>query len=92
MLVTGRKTDTWLVKTFGGFIAAVGASLLVAADGDPGARRSAEQAAVAAALTLATAEAWYVARGRISPIYLADTTVEVALALAVLSKTETDLR
>lgn len=69
--VTGPKTDWWLVQTVGGLVTAVGASLL------QGARRSsppAELVTVAAgcAATLAAIDVVYVAKGRISPVYLID--------------------
>lgn len=84
MAVTGRKHDTWLVKSFGAFISAVGAALLTPRDA--GERRLAERAGVASGLSLAAAEAWYVARGRISPVYLADAVIQLLLAGAILRR------
>ena len=85
MALTGRKHDTWLVQTFGAFIAAVGAVLVREAQGDTAGDAS-RRLAIATALTLATAESWFVARRRISPIYLADALVEVGLAAASLRR------
>jgi hypothetical protein len=76
--VTGPKTEGWLVKTVGGLIAAVGATLLVA-----GVRRrvTPEIALLggASAAALGGAGGWYAWRGRIRRIYLADAAVEALL-------------
>lgn len=76
--VTGPKRERWLVKTMGGLVAAVGATLLVA-----GARRrvTSELALLgaASAAALGGAGAWYAARGRIRSVYLADAALEAAL-------------
>lgn len=84
MAVTGPKQDTWLVKVFGAFIAAVGA-VLVAPDGRRE-RRFAARLAVLSAVTLAASEAWYVARRRISPIYLGDAALELLFAVAIVRR------
>jgi hypothetical protein len=75
--VTGPKTDKWLVRTMGGLIAAIGADLV----------RHPDHAGVGAgaAAVLGVSETWYVARGRISRIYLADALVSAALVTAWLS-------
>ena len=79
--ITGPKTDRWLVKTVGALVATTGAALAVA-----GARRRVppERVLVAAgnAAILAVIDVVYVAKGRISPIYLLDAAAEVPLALA----------
>lgn len=79
--VTGPKADFWLVKTFGLFIAVVGAVLLLAA-----ARRavSLEVALLAAggAAALAACDVAFVARRRIGPVYLLDAAAEAALVAA----------
>jgi hypothetical protein len=77
MRVTGPKRDRWLVQTFGALVCAVGVSLL-AGRGDRGSRTL----GATSALTLAVAEMLFVARGRISPIYLGDAAVELALVAA----------
>ena len=74
--VTGPKVDGWLVKTTGGLIAAVGAALLAGAFE----RRSGRHRSGAlAVLGVASAFALYVARGRISRVYLADAAAEAAV-------------
>jgi hypothetical protein len=81
--ITGRKREWWLVQTVGAFLAAVGGSLVSAVRAE---RVTPELIGVAAgcATTLAAVDVVYVARGRISPVYLADAAVEVA-ALAGLA-------
>jgi hypothetical protein len=78
-MVTGPKTDLWLVKTVGVLVTAVGAVLGVA-----GLRRQAapETAllAVSSAAGLAGIDIVYVARRRISPIYLLDALGQLVLA------------
>ena len=84
--VTGPKTDTWLVRTVGVLVAVIGGALVTAA-----VRRTitAEIAglAVGAASGLAAVDTIFSVKGRISPIYLADATVEAALIAAWLSRT-----
>jgi len=79
-LVTGPKTDLWLVKTVGILVAVIGAVLLQAAR-----RRSISDEvvllAVGSALGLASIDLTYSLSGRISPIYLADAAVEIGLAV-----------
>jgi hypothetical protein len=84
MAVTGPKQDTWLVKTFGAFIVGIGAVLLSARGA--GERRLASRLAVTSAVTLAAAEAWYVGRRRISPMYLADAVLELLFAGTILAR------
>ncbi len=62
--VTGPKADDWLVKTFGGLIAVVGAELLR--------RPQARWLGAGSAAALGVAEIFYVSRRRISPVYLVD--------------------
>jgi hypothetical protein len=79
--ITGPKADRWLVKTVGVLVATTGAALAVA-----GARRRvpAELVLIAAgnAVGLTAIDVVYVAKGRISPVYLLDAAAEVPLALA----------
>lgn len=76
--ITGPKQDLWLVQTVGALIVVIGVVLLVA-----GARRATtlEVAllAVGSALALALVDVHFVAKGRISPVYLADAVVEALL-------------
>ena len=82
-MVTGPKTDRWLVKTAGVLIAVVGAALTLA-----GARRSMTPElrllAVGSALGLTGIDLVYVRRGRISRVYLLDAIAELALVAAWL--------
>lgn len=76
--VTGPKTDRWLVKTVGLLVATTGLSLGLAARR----RRFAPEVVLVAAgnaAALAAIDGVYVAKGRISPIYLLDAAAEIAL-------------
>jgi hypothetical protein len=77
--VTGPKTDLWLVKTVGVLVTVIGGTLLAAASRGS---RAPEVALLGAgsALALAGIDTVYATKGRISPIYLADAAVEVAIA------------
>ncbi len=76
--VTGPKTDLWLVKTLGVLISVIGVVL-----GSAGVQRSVNRdlallgGGSAAALT--AIDVIYVARRRISPVYLLDAVTELAL-------------
>lgn len=78
LAVTGPKTDQWLVKTVGVLISVIAAAL-----GVPGARRSVHPElallGVGSAASLTAVDVIYVARGRISPVYLLDALPELAL-------------
>lgn len=80
-LVTGPKADRWLVKTAGVLIAVIGAALTLA-----GRRRSVTPElrllAVGSALGLTGIDVVYVARGRISKVYLLDAVAELGLVAA----------
>lgn len=77
--VTGPKRERWLVKTVGVLVAAVGATLLLAAR-----QRSISPEArllgASSAAGLAAIELWYAGvRRRIAPVYLADAVAELVL-------------
>ena len=77
--VTGPKLERWLVRTVGVLVATIGATLALAA------RRGAvapelRLLAGGSAAGLAAIELWYGGRRRISPVYLADAALELALA------------
>jgi hypothetical protein len=76
--ITGPKVDRWLVKTVGALVAIIGCALAVASR-----RRqlAPELVLVAAgsAAALATIDSVYVAKRRISPVYLLDAIAEIAL-------------
>jgi hypothetical protein len=80
-LVTGEKTDDWLVITVGVMIVAVAVVLLTAAWRR---RCPAEVAllAVATAAGLTAIDVVYVSRGVIPPVYLLDAVAEVVLIAA----------
>ena len=62
--VTGPKQDDWLVRTFGLLIAVVGVELVH--------RPHSAWLGAGAAAALGAAETVFVAKGRISPVYLLD--------------------
>jgi hypothetical protein len=80
LLVTGHKTDLWLVKTVGVILAVIGAVLLFA--WATGAINPPIIAlAMGAGLGLAVIEVVYVSKKVISVIYLGDAVVEILLAI-----------
>ena len=86
--VTGPKTDDWLVKTVGVCVAVVGGVVGLAARRD---RITPEIALLGAgtAAALTGIDLVYVAKGRISRIYLLDAVAETALiALWALAGTD----
>ena len=76
--ITGPKTDLWLVKTAGILISVIGVVLLVASFRR---HQGPEMAllAVGSAAGLTGIDVVYVAKKRISPIYLLDALVELGL-------------
>ncbi len=89
MLLTGPKQDTWLVKTFGVLVAAIGTTLV--AHQSAATDRSAARVAVASALALSACEIVFVARGRVRPIYLADAALELALAASIVGRSRPEM-
>jgi hypothetical protein len=81
-LVTGAKTDKWLVQSFGALVSAIGCGLL--ASRGPGGRRDAARIGTFAALAIAVSETIFVARGKIRPIYLADAALELVFVVAMM--------
>jgi hypothetical protein len=82
--VTGPKTDKWLVKTLGGLIAAVGGAVVV---GGSERARMLPMLGAGAAVALGAADVVYVAKKRISPVYLLDAVAEAGLIGAWLLAT-----
>jgi len=78
MMVTGPKTDIWLVKTVGVLITVIGSVLVLA-----GSRNSVSLEvvclAIGGAVGLTGIDIWYVFRRIISPIYLLDAALELVL-------------
>jgi len=81
-LVTGPKTDDWLVRMVGLLAASIGVTLLAAASR----RRVTSEVrllAVVSALSFAAIDLVYALTGRISAVYLLDAGVELTFAAAV---------
>jgi hypothetical protein len=78
MWVTGPKTDIWLVKTVGVLVLVIGGALLIA-----GLRKrytlEVFVLAIGVALGLTVIDIYFVIDGRISPVYLLDAVMELAL-------------
>ena len=86
-LVTGPKTDDWLVRMVGLLVVLIGVTLAVAVRRD--AVYTLEITVLAAGATIAffAIDTWYALIGRISPIYLADAALEtILLAGLVLTR------
>lgn len=77
-VITGPKTDVWLVKTVGVIVTVIGGVLLSA-----GLRRQTSPEITALSLgsaaSLGGVSLWYPLRGRISKVYWLDTVAEVML-------------
>lgn len=75
-MVTGRKTDLWLVKTVGVLVSVIGGVLIIA-----GLRRQVSPEllllAVGSGAGLIGIDVVYVASGRISRVYLIDALIEL---------------
>jgi hypothetical protein len=77
--VTGAKTDFWLAQTVGATVAAIGAGLAQAAVRPRRVPPELRTVACAGAAGLGLVDLVFVARRRISAIYLVDAAAEVAL-------------
>jgi hypothetical protein len=84
--VTGPKVDFWLVETVGVTVGAIGLGLTQALVGRGRIPRELRTVAATAAVGLAALDTIYVARRRISPVYLVDAAAEAALATAWLRR------
>ena len=76
--ITGPKVDRWLVKTVGALVAVIGSGLALASRR----RQLAPEivlVAAGSAAALATIDTVYVAKRRISPVYLLDAVAEIGL-------------
>jgi hypothetical protein len=78
LMITGPKTDLWLVKTVGMLLAVVGA-VLILAQVNREINTSVITLAIGCALSLALVDIVYVAKRIISLIYSGDAVVELAL-------------
>src|SRR3954454_11156548 len=79
--ITGPKVDRWLVKAVGPLVSAIWASRALAARDDPG-RAETAVLATGSAAALGTIDAVYVAKRRISPVYLLDALAQAVLMVA----------
>ncbi len=80
-IVTGPKTDLWLVRTVGVLVAVIG-TVLIAASRTRRVTPEIVLLAMGSALGLAAIDLRYALAGRISAVYLADAVAEIGLALA----------
>ncbi|MGA8655567.1 MAG: hypothetical protein WB586_05410 [Chthoniobacterales bacterium] len=83
LLVTGPKTDLWLVRTVGALILVIGLPLFLT----PFYEKPPKEIillGVAAAVALASVDVYYVVRCVISPIYLVDGAIEIGFLAAWL--------
>lgn len=87
--VTGPKREPWLAKTVGLLISVIGVDLIAAGRAD---RRSPDLRRVAAgtAAALAAIDLVYVAKRRISPVYLLDAALELAFVGAWIAESRSD--
>ena len=80
LMVTGPKTDLWLVKTVGSLIAVIGAALVAEGAGGSVSNGVVLLGATSAA-ALGAIDINYVSRGVISKVYLLDAAVEAVIVL-----------
>ncbi len=74
--VAGPKTDKWLVRTVSGLLITIGVIQSLTPDNPQGAV-TAKRLGIGTATTLATIDLVYVAKRRISGIYLLDAAIEL---------------
>jgi hypothetical protein len=82
--VTGPKVDFWLVETVGITVASIGLGLAQSLRSGRPIPSELRSVAIAAAAGLAAVDLVYVARRRISPVYLLDAVAEAALIVGWL--------
>lgn len=82
--VTGPKTDDWLVRMVGCLAAVIGAALAVAALRPRGNASETTLLAGGSAGAFALIDVWYVAVGRIAPVYLADAVLEMGFLIGLI--------
>jgi hypothetical protein len=78
LMVTGPKTDIWLVKTMGGVLSAIGVVLLYCAFKNQ-LSRAVLLLAIGHALVLMISDIHYYSANIISPVYLADAFVQIVM-------------
>jgi hypothetical protein len=84
--VTGPKVDRWLVRMVGILAAVIGGALVRDGLGRDASRRPDVGLAVASAVGFTAVDVVYVARGRISRVYLLDAVMELGLVVAWLRR------
>jgi energy-converting hydrogenase Eha subunit E len=84
-LVTGPKTDDWLVRMVGLLVVLIGVTLAVAVRRDAVHKLEITVLAVGATLAFSFIDIWYAFSGGISRIYLADAVLELAVLAALIS-------
>jgi hypothetical protein len=87
----GPKVDRWLVYTVAGLTMSIGLGQLSAPPTDAGARQ-ARRLGMAAATTFAAIDVVYVARRRISPVYLVDALMEAGWLAAWTASSSKSVR
>jgi hypothetical protein len=75
--VTGEKTDKWLVRTVSGLLIAIGIVQSLSPD-NPQGLAQARRLGIGTAATLTAIDLVYVAKRRISKIYLLDAAIELS--------------
>ena len=81
--VSGPKTDKWLVRTISGLLITIGVEQLRAAS-HPAGGGTAKRLGIGTAAPLTAIDLFYVAKGRISKVYLIDAAIELAIIRAWL--------
>lgn len=83
MIITGPKTDIWLVKTLSGILLAIALTFIVSTF-----TRDTSKPVIVLALTssfaLAFADVYYSSEGIIGAVYLLDAVIEIALMLLII--------
>jgi hypothetical protein len=79
--ITGPKVDVWLVKTVGLLVAVIGAVIGIACSRRDKSSLETRLLAISSGASLAGIDLYYVAKKRISRVYLLDAVFESALML-----------
>ena len=77
-MVSGPKTDKWLVRTVSGLLITIGLEQIRAAS-NAGSAPAVKRLGLGTAATLAAIDIIYATKGRISRIYLLDAVIEVLI-------------
>jgi hypothetical protein len=77
-MVSGPKTDKWLVRAVAGLLVTIGLEQLRAAS-TPGSGPTAKRLGLGTATTMAAIDVTYATKGRISRIYLLDAVIELLI-------------